>query len=64
MSYTQQEDLDYIETLSPVFKRVTVKLTLATSMNWPIVQLDVNNYFLHKNPDEEVYMEFVVVVQT
>lgn len=37
--YTQQEDLDYIETFSLVAKLVSVKvlLTIAVSLDWPLV---------------------------
>lgn len=47
--YTQQEGLDYMETFSPIAKIVTVKvlLTLVVSFKWPLLQLDVNNAFLH-----------------
>ena len=42
--YTQQDGLDYFETLSPVAKMVNVKslLIIVVSKEWPLVQLDVN----------------------
>lgn len=56
--YTQQ-GLDYIQTFSPVAKLVSVKVlfTLATSLDWPLVKLDVNNAFFHDDLFEEVYMD-------
>lgn len=47
--YTQQEGLDYIGTLSPVTKMVTVSfsMALAAIQGWELQQLDVNNAFLY-----------------
>ncbi|XP_038902387.1 uncharacterized mitochondrial protein AtMg00820-like [Benincasa hispida] len=47
--YTQQEGLDFLETFSSVAKLVTVRvlLVLAVTYQWPLVQLNVNNAFLH-----------------
>jgi hypothetical protein len=47
--FHQQYGVDFDETFSPVVKPPTVRLilSLATSLNWPLRQLDIKNAFLH-----------------
>ncbi|CAL8118426.1 unnamed protein product [Prunus armeniaca] len=57
--YTQTYGVDYLETFAPVAKLNTVRvlLSLAANRDWPLLQLDVKNVFLHGDLKEEIYMD-------
>lgn len=47
--YSQRPEVDFDNNFSPVLKavKICVVLTLAVTNKWPILQLDMNNAFLH-----------------
>ncbi|VVA27208.1 PREDICTED: Retrovirus-related Pol poly from transposon, partial [Prunus dulcis] len=57
--YTQTYRVDYTETFAPVAKlnTVLVLLSLAANHDWPLLQFDVKNAFLHGDLKEEIYMD-------
>ncbi|XP_075076631.1 uncharacterized protein LOC107793242 [Nicotiana tabacum] len=57
--YAQTYGVDYLDTFSPVAKLASVRLfiSMATTYDWPLHQLDIKNAFLHGDLQEEVYME-------
>ena len=57
--YTQSYGEDYQKIFDPVAQLNTVKLlpSLTTNQNWPLLQFDVKNIFLHEDLAKEVYID-------
>ncbi|XP_060185890.1 uncharacterized protein LOC132615322 [Lycium barbarum] len=55
----QEYGVDYEETFVPVAKMTTVRIiiSIATSQNWSLHQIDVKNTFLHGDLKEDIYMK-------
>ncbi|KAL0433998.1 UNVERIFIED_CONTAM: Retrovirus-related Pol polyprotein from transposon RE1 [Sesamum latifolium] len=56
--FNQGEGIDYTYNFSPVAKTITVRVFLAVvaARGWPLQQLDINNAFLHRYLEEDLYM--------
>ena len=57
--YAQTYGVYYFNTFSSVAKMTSVQIfiSLATTYNWDLHQLDIKNVFLHGDLQDEVYME-------
>ena len=58
-SYTQNYDVDYFNTFSPVANLTYVRLFifLVVCYDWDLPQLDIKNVFLYEDLQDEVYIE-------
>ena len=58
--YTQSYGIDYQETFAPVakFNTMRILMSLAANQDWPLLQFDVRNAFLHGKILEEIYMDY------
>ena len=58
-SFTQEYEIDYEETFSPVARISSVRdlLAVAAASKWVFLQMDVKNAFLNRDLSEEVYMQ-------
>nr|GEU78895.1 hypothetical protein [Tanacetum cinerariifolium] len=57
--YSQEEEIDYDETFTPVARMEAIKifLTFATYMNFTVFQMDVKSAFLNGKLKEEIYVK-------
>ena len=57
--FTQEYEIDYEETFTPVARISSVRalLAVAAASKWDLFQMDVKNAFLNGDLSEEVYMQ-------
>lgn len=55
--YNQREGFNYHETFSPIAKQSTVRVVIAfvATQGWYLSQLDINNAFLNRDLEKNVY---------
>ena len=56
---THTSRIDYHETFASMAKmnNIRILISLANNLNWILRQFDIKKCFLHRDLDEEVYME-------
>ena len=64
--YTQEEEIDYKDTLSSVVRITSIRLILAivAHMDLELYQMDVKTAFLNGKLDEEIYMDQVLCFES
>ena len=57
--YTQEEEIDYEDTFSPVVRIISVRLILAIViyMDLELYQMDIRTAFFNGELNEEIYMD-------
>ena len=57
--YSQKEGIEFHDIFSPVVKIVSIQIVLALvmSLDLELEQIDVNTILLHRDLDEDIYME-------
>lgn len=57
--FTQEQGINFNEVFSHVAKLVTIRFffAIASSFDWPIHQIDINNVFLHGFLHDDIYMK-------
>ena len=57
--YTQEEEIDYEDTFSPVVRIISVRLILAIViyMDIELYQMDIRTAFFNRELNEEIYMD-------